>query len=350
MVLACGAVSALRCCAPPIETLAMLNKLTLSEHFALTQAKIPHATGALSTILNRLSLAGRMIAAEIMRSGFVGNLGLTGETNVQGEEVRALDQISNDVFLKIFDKMDAVAGLASEEMDEIHLFDGPNEGKYILTYDPLDGSGNVDVNGGMGTIFSVHRRKTEKGDPTHADFLQRGTEQVAAGYVLYGPSTMFVYTAGDGVHGFTLDRPVGTFFLTHQDIKIPKGSGTYSVNEANESKWDDKTREMVAKFRRGETACGKRSARYAGALVTDFHRTLLKGGIYMYPGLTDKPEGKLRLLYENSPLAMVAEHAGGAASTGTQDVLDVDPTKLHQRTPLYIGAKEDVEEAVSMLS
>jgi fructose-1,6-bisphosphatase I len=180
--------------------------------------------------------------------------------------------------------------------------------------------------------------------------MQPGRNLVAAGYVLYGPSTMFVYTAGGAVNGFTLDRSIGTFFLTHPNLRIPEGEGTYSVNEANEAKWDDKTRAMVSRFRQQQTSCGKRAARYAGALVGDFHRTLVRGGIYMYPGEVKKPEGKLRLLYENAPLAMVAERAGGRASTGTQDVLDVMPTKLHMRTPLFLGSKGDVDEAIRLLA
>jgi fructose-1,6-bisphosphatase I len=208
----------------------------------------------------------------------------------------------------------------------------------------------VDVDGQMGTIFGIYRRATAGGPPTLADFLQPGQQLRGAGYVLYGPSTMFVYTAGGPVHGFTLDRSIGTFFLTHPDLRIVEGAGNYSVNEANEAKWDDKTRALVRAFRQQQTRCGKRSARYAGALVGDFHRTLLKGGIYMYPGEVEKPEGKLRLLYENAPLALVCEQAGGMATDGKRRILDVAPTKLHMRTPLYIGSKGDVEEAMRALA
>ena len=212
----------------------------------------------------------------------------------------------------------------------------------------LDGSGNVDVDGQMGTIFGIYRRATH-GPVQMADFQQSGNKLVAAGYVLYGPSTMFVYTAGGPVSGFTLDRSIGTFFLTHPDLKIPEGTGSYSVNEGNEAKWDEKTKALVRAFRTQETRCGKRGARYAGALVGDFHRTLLKGGIYMYPGEVKKAEGKLRLLYENAPLAFVCEHAGGMATDGRQRILDIVPGQLHQRTPLYIGSKGDVEEAMERL-
>ena len=322
----------------------MTNRLTLSEQFFRDQAQ-NNASGGLSSVLNRISLAARMIASEIMRAGFVGKLGYTGTTNVQDENVRALDVITNDIFLQVFENIPMVAGIASEEMEDVHLSPGGENGKYLLTVDPLDGSGNVDVAGQMGTIFGIYRRASTNGKATLADFLQAGTQLVAAGYVLYGPCTMMVYSAGGPVHGFTLDRSIGTFFLTHPEVRIPEGSGSYSINESNEGKWDAKTQAMVRAFRTQQTECGKRAARYAGALVGDFHRTLLKGGIYMYPGEVKKPEGKLRLLYENAPLAFVCEKAGGAATDGRQRILDITPKKLHERTPLFIGSKGDVEEA-----
>lgn len=325
-----------------------MNRITLSEQFFRDQA-MAQASGGLSTVLNRFSLIGRMLASEIMRAGFVGKLGYTGTTNVQDENVRALDVISNDTVNQVFENVPMVSGIASEEMEDVYLLPGGEAGKYVISVDPLDGSGNVDVAGQMGTIFGIYRRISTSGKPTLADFLQPGRNLVAAGYVLYGPCTMLVYSCGGAVNGFTLDRSIGTFFLTHPEMKIPEGAGNYSVNEANECKWDDQTQRMVASFRRQETHCGKRAARYAGALVGDFHRTLLKGGIYMYPGESKKPEGKLRLLYENAPLAFLCEHAGGAASDGKQRILDIVPQKLHQRTPLYLGSKHDVEEAVARL-
>ncbi|MBL9079491.1 MAG: class 1 fructose-bisphosphatase [Planctomycetes bacterium] len=324
-----------------------MTRHTLSEQFFRDQAQ-HSASGGLSSVLNRISLVGRMLAAEIMRAGFVGKLGYTGTTNVQDENVRALDVISNDIVLQVFESMPMMAGIASEEMEDIHLLPEGENGKYLLTVDPLDGSGNVDVAGQMGTIFGIYRRQSS-GKATLADFLQAGTNLVAAGYVLYGPCTMLVYSAGGPVNGFTLDRSIGTFFLTHPNLRIPEGEGSYSVNEANEGKWDARTQAMVRTFRTQQTRCGKRSARYAGALVGDFHRTLLKGGIYMYPGEAKKPEGKLRLLYENAPLAFVCEKAGGAATDGKQRILAITPQKLHQRTPLYIGSKGDVEEVHSLL-
>ena len=237
-----------------------MNRLTLSEQFFRDQASAA-ASGGLSTVLNRFSLLARMLASEIMRAGFVGKLGYTGTTNVQDENVRALDVISNDTMLQVFENMPMVCGVASEEMEDLHVLPGGESGKYVITVDPLDGSGNVDVAGQMGTIFGIYRRLSTSGKPTLADFLQPGSALVAAGYVLYGPCTMLVFSAGGPVNGFTLDRSIGTFFLTHPDIKIPEGEGSYSVNEANETKWDDKTKAMVRAFRLGETQCGKRAAR-----------------------------------------------------------------------------------------
>ena len=325
-----------------------MNRFTLSEQFFLDQASA-HATGGLSTVLNRMTLVARMLASEIMRAGFVGKLGYTGTSNVQGEEVRALDVISNETTLQVFENVPMVAAIASEEMEDMHVLPGGEDGKYLIATDPLDGSGNVDVAGQMGTIFGIFKRD-EVGKPVRREeFFQPGRNLVAAGYVLYGPCTMMVYSAGGPVNGFTLDRSIGTFFLTHPDLRIPEGEGAYSINEANEVKWDNQTKSMVATFRRQEADSGKRGARYAGALVGDFHRTLLKGGIYMYPGTTDKPRGKLRLLYENAPLAFLCERAGGAASDGERPILDIVPDDLHQRTPLFIGSKGDVEEAVRRL-
>ncbi|MFK7741231.1 MAG: class 1 fructose-bisphosphatase [Planctomycetota bacterium] len=326
-----------------------MNRSTLSEQFFRDQAQ-SSATGGLSTVLNRLSLVARMLASEIMRAGFVGKLGYTGTTNVQDEEVRALDIIANDTTLQVFENVPMAAAIASEEMEDMHVLSGGENGKYLIAIDPLDGSGNVDVAGQMGTIFGIYRRP-EVGTPVKVEeFYQPGRNLVAAGYVLYGPCTMMVYSAGGPVNGFTLDRSIGTFFLTHPNLTIPEGAGAYSVNEANEPKWDDKTRAMVAAFRQQQARVGKRSARYAGALVGDFHRTLLKGGIYMYPGEVQKPQGKLRLLYENAPLAYLCERAGGGGSDGKQSILDIVPTELHQRTPLFLGSKGDVDEAVERLS
>ncbi len=321
-----------------------LTHLTLADQFFRDQGSAG-GSGELSTILNRVTLAARMIANTVLRAGLHGNLGKTGGVNVQGEEVKELDVISNEIFEEVFDRTPVVAAIASEEKDDVHYYsEDVQRGKYVLLHDPLDGSGNVDINGSMGTIFSIYRRKDVERPASLADFLRQGHEQVAAGYMLYGPATLFVYSVGGTVNGFTLDRSVGAFFLTHPNIRIPEGKGSYAVNEANEGKWDDKTRAMVRAFREGTTDCGKRSARYVGALVADFHRTLVQGGVYMYPGEVQKPNGKLRLLYEAKPLAFIARQAGGHASTGRMPILDVQAEELHQRTPLYIGSTGDVEE------
>ncbi len=328
----------------------MASGLTLSEQFFLDQAE-SGASGELSTILNRVTLAARMLASEIMRAGFVGKLGLTGGTNVQDEQVRELDVISNDIVNQVMDRAPMIAGIGSEEMTDVYAMEGSEDGRYVLTIDPLDGSGNVDVDGAMGTIFGIYRRDPDRiGQPADlVDFLKPGRDLVAAGYVLYGPSTMFVYTVGGPVHGFTLDRSIGTFFLTHPDIKIPEGAGTYSVNEANECGWDESTKAMVAAFRQQRSETGPRQARYSGALVADLHRTLLKGGVFLYPPTAERPNGKLRLLYENAPLSLVMERAGGGATDGRERILDITPTELHQRTPLYIGSRGDVAEVHRLL-
>ena len=255
----------------------MPTGLTLSEQFFRDQAQ-SGASGDLSTVLNRVSLAARMLAAEIIRAGFVGKLGLTGSTNVQDEQVRELDVISNDIVSQVMDHAPMIAGIGSEEMEDVFTMPGSEHGKYVLTIDPLDGSGNVDVDGAMGTIFGIYRRpKGRAGQPADvSDFLQPGRDLVAAGYVLYGPSTMFVYSVGGSVNGFTLDRSIGTFFLTHADIRIPEGSGSYAVNEANEVGWDTSTQRMVAEFRRQKTECGPRRrgtpARSSPTFIASFSR------------------------------------------------------------------------------
>jgi fructose-1,6-bisphosphatase I len=325
-----------------------VKHLTLADVFFRDQAA-SSASGDLSTILNRVTLAGRLIANNVLRAALEGRLGKTGDVNVQGEEVKKLDVVSNEIFREVFDRVPVVAAMASEEIEDPFVFEQHANAKYVLLHDPLDGSGNVDCDLPMGTIFSVHRRREPGTVASLADFLRKGSEQVAAGYLLYGPATMFVYTVGGPVHGFTLDRAVGSFFLTHPNLQIPKGTGSYSVNESNEAKWDEATQRMVRAFRTGQAPCGKRSARYVGALVADFHRTLIQGGVYMYPGEVERPQGKLRLLFEAAPLAFVAKHAGGVASDGTRDILDIAASELHQRVPLYLGSEGDVGAALAML-
>jgi fructose-1,6-bisphosphatase I len=326
----------------------LVQHLTLADVFFRDQAANA-ATGELSTILNRVTLAGRLIANNVLRAGLEGRLGKTGDVNVQGEEVKKLDVVSNEIFREVFDRVPVVAAMASEEIEEPHVFERHQKAKYVLLHDPLDGSGNVDCDLPMGTIFGVHRRKDLERPASTADFLRRGSEQVAAGYLLYGPATMFVYTAGGPVHGFTLDRAVGSFFLTHPDLRIPNGTGSYSVNESNEARWDGATRAMVRAFREGRAPCGARSARYVGALVADFHRTLIQGGVYLYPGEVERPQGKLRLLFEAAPLAFVARQAGGAATDGRRDILDIEAGELHQRVPLILGSAGDVAAVHELL-
>lgn len=329
-----------------------MTRPTLIEHILSSQKSAPEATGELSNILARLSLAGRLISNRILNAGFLGEHGDTGSVNIQGEEVQKLDVLANDIFIRAFETATSVNGLGSEEMDDIYLYDNAEKrGDYLVLFDPLDGSGNIDINGSLGSIFSVHERATSGGPARLEDFLQPGRKQVAAGYILYGPATVFVYTAGhqESVSGFTLDRSVGEFFLTHDDIQLPDGKGSYSVNESNEPKWEPKVKDLVASYRQGTAQVGKRAARYTGALVADFHRTLLQGGVFLYPGLEGRPRGKLRLLYESNPLAMIAERAGGAACDGEVDTLDLRPTELHERCPLYIGSKSDVDYVRSRL-
>jgi fructose-1,6-bisphosphatase I len=322
---------------------------TLADQCFKDQASVG-GSGDLSTVLNRISLAGRMICNEVLHAGLLGNLGKTGDTNVQGEEVKRLDVISNQIMIDMFEPIEAVGAIASEEMEEPHWYSRDGVGsKYVLLHDPIDGSGNVDIDGSMGTIFSVHRRIHPERPATREDFLQKGSKQVAAGYLLYGPSTVFVYSAGGEVNGFNLDRKVGAFFLTRPGIRFPSGGGAYAVNESNESKWTPEVQRLVEAFRMGETACGKRSARYVGALVADFHRTLIQGGIYMYPGEVERPKGKLRLMFEGAPLAFIARQAGGRATDGEREILDLEPTELHQRMPLFIGNKPDVDEVMRRL-
>lgn len=313
---------------------------TLTRFLLEEERKHPGASGAFTELLTDITLVGKLISREVNKAGLAKILGLTGETNVQGEAVQKLDEMANATVLKHVEHTGRVAALASEEMEKIyHVPEGYPRGNYVLVFDPLDGSSNIDVNVAIGTIFAVYRRKGDGPSANLADFLQPGREQVCAGYVIYGSSTMLVYTTKNaGVHGFTLDPTVGEFLLSHENIRIPAKGKIYSVNEANAPNWDEGTRRYV-ESRKGEEGT---SARYVGTLVADFHRNLLKGGIFLYPGDKKNPSGKLRLLYEASPMAMIVENAGGRASTGRERILDIVPTELHQRVPLAIGSAEDV--------
>ena len=324
--------------------------ITLTRHILQSQAAHPGATGEFSALMDQIGLVGRMIAHDLRRAGLINVLGTTGATNIQGETVKKLDEIANDTFLKVFQYSGLVCALASEEMDKpVQLPENWPTGKYMLLFDPLDGSSNTDVNMPLGTIFSILRHDG-KGLPSESELVRKGTRQVAAGYVMYGASTMLVYTAGHGVHGFTLDPGIGVYFLSHENIQIPGKGRVYSVNEGNSQKWLAGTRKFVDHLKAGDKPTGRPYAgRYSGCLVADVHRVLLGGGVFLYPAEVDKPEGKLRLLYEANPLAMVVEQAGGKASTGVQRILDVEPKSLHQRVPLLIGSRDDVTLAEDFL-
>lgn len=327
----------------------MEKVITIERHILEQQKQHPSATGVLTSILYDIALAGKVIARETTRAALADILGLTGRFNVQGEEVAKLDQYANAAIVRLNQYTGRLAVMASEEIaDIIPIPEEYPTGRYVLVFDPLDGSSNIDYSVSIGTIFSILRRKSPDGTRgTLEDCLQPGREIVAAGYILYGPSTMMIYSAGHGVHGFTLDQTVGEFLLTHPDIRIPAKPKYYSVNQGYERYWSPEiqayTRELQAR---------DLSLRYIGSLVADFHRNLLSGGIFYYPADTRDPKtphGKLRLLYEAAPLAFLAEQAGGAASDGTQPILDIQPTKLHQRTPLFIGNRELVELAEAFI-
>jgi fructose-1,6-bisphosphatase I len=324
--------------------------VTISRHIMEQERKYPRATGEFSNLLSEITLAAKIIMREVTKAGLVNILGKSGNRNVQGEEVMKLDEFANDVIYKALDHTGHLCIMTSEE-DELprRIPDHYPCGKYVLNYDPLDGSSNIDVNVSIGTIFSIHRRispGTSHGG--QQDCLQPGNRQVAAGYVIYGPSTMFVYTTGQGVHGFTYDPSVGEFLLSHEDIRMPARGQIYSINEGNTGRWDPGVRKYVEHLK-ADGDGRPYSARYVGSLVADVHRNLLYGGIFLYPADQKNRRGKLRLLYEAAPLAFIAEQAGGAASDGERRILDLVPESLHQRTPLIIGSAEDVQEAETFL-
>ena len=313
---------------------------TLAEFITERQHEFTYATGELTQLLTSFRLAGKMVNREVNKAGLAEDiLGAQGSENVQGEQQQKLDVYANDLFIRMLRNQGEVCAVASEENDDIVHFD--NGGKYVVTMDPLDGSSNIDVNVSIGTIFSIYRRISTGPKATMEDFMQPGTAQVTAGYIVYGSSTMLVYTTGHGVNGFTLDPSIGTFCLSHPDMKTPDDGSIYSVNEGNYFEFTDGVRNYIDACKRK-----KMSARYIGSLVADFHRNLLKGGIYFYPATPKAPKGKLRLLYEANPLAMIAEQAGGVATDGATRILDLKPTELHQRCPLFIGSKNMVEAAM----
>lgn len=325
--------------------------MTVTEHLLLTQKETPAATGAFTRLLNGLIVAAKIISREVNKAGLVNILGFTGQQNVQGEQVRKLDDYANDTIIRRLQACGEVCAMATEEdADLITIPRQYRKGNYVVIFDPLDGSSNIDANVSIGTIFSIFRRITPgDGEGNLEDALQPGYNQVAAGYFIYGSSTVMVYTAGNGVHGFTLDPSVGEFLLSEENIRIPERGNIFSVNEGNYNYWDEGVRKYIDFLKDPKAGHPKAyTSRYIGSLVADFHRNLLYGGIFLYPADNKdprKPSGKLRLMCEANPLALVVEQAGGAASTGHQRILDLMPQELHQRVPLIIGSKEDVKTA-----
>jgi len=322
------------------------------ERFIIEQERLfPEATGELSGILYDIALAAKMIANKVRSAGLADILGSEGHENVQGEVQQKLDVIANDIIIKAMDHGGRLCAMASEEEpDIIQIPEGFRCGKYVLLFDPLDGSSNIDVNVPVGTIFSVMRKITRGTRGEMEDMLQPGRRQVAAGYVIYGSSTMLVYTTGQGVHGFTLDPSIGEFLLSHPNIRIPERGRYLSVNDSYEQLWDENVKALMRRYRGLDNEQKAMSVRYVGSLVADFHRNLLGGGVFVYPSNRKTPKGKLRLLYEANPLAFMVTEAGGLATDGTRDILDITPTELHQRTPLYIGSRLDIETAQAMLA
>ena len=327
--------------------------VTIERHIIEEERQFPEATGAFSNILYDLAFAAKMIAREVRRAGLADVMGYTGEINVQGEEVRKLDEFANEVIFKALDHTGHLCGMASEEAEDfIQIPERFPTGRYCVLFDPLDGSSNIDANVSVGTIFSIHRKVSDHPRGCIQDCLQAGTEQVAAGYIVYGSSTMLVYTTGNGVHGFTLEPSIGEFLLSHPHIRIPDpGQRIYSCNEGNYGKWSLEQQRLVDHLKGADGLNEKPfSSRYIGSLVADFHRNLLYGGLFMYPADAKNASGKLRLLYEAAPLAMIAEQAGGRASDGQRRIMEIAPERLHQRVPLFIGSAEYVELAERFLA
>lgn len=320
---------------------------TLSRHVLQQMQSFGTDAQDLSMLMNRIGLAGKLVARRLSRAGLMeGVLGFSGDVNVQGESVKKMDVYANDVFISVFKQSGLVCRLASEEMEEpYYIPENCPVGRYTLLYDPIDGSSNTDTNLSLGSIFAIRQQQGDDADHKATDLLTNGRKQIAAGYILYGPSTMLVYSMGNGVHSFTLDPSLGEFILSEENIKIPNHGSVYSVNEGNFWQWEESMREYIRYVHRTEGY----TARYSGAMVSDIHRILVQGGVFLYPGTIQSPEGKLRLLYESAPLAMLIEQAGGRATTGLVDILDVVPKKLHQRTPLIIGSKQDVAKVESFI-
>jgi fructose-1,6-bisphosphatase I len=332
-----------------------MSKITTLNEFILDrQAEFPSASGDLSRLLNDIVVASKIVSNDVRRAGLVDHiLGAQGETNIQGEEQQKLDVVADNQFIKMFQIGGEVCGIASEENDDFMAFESEQSknGKYVVLFDPLDGSSNIDVNVSIGTIFSIYKRVTPQGTKTTIDdMLQEGNKQVAAGYVLYGSSTMLIYTTGHGVNGFTLDPSIGEYCLSHPNMKMPETSRFYSMNEGNIDICHPGIKDYIHYCQGEEKETGRPySGRYIGSLVADFHRSLIKGGIYIYPAVPSAPKGKLRLLYECNPLAFIAEQAGGLATTGFERIMEIKPTELHQRAPYIVGSKKMVEQVLECI-
>ena len=325
--------------------------ITLNQFIADEQSKFPKVNGNLSSIFRNLQLAAKMINRDVRKAGLVDILGNFGETNVQGEEQKKLDVISNEIFMRLMDLSGNCVCVVSEEDEDIHWCPGGENAKYILAIDPLDGSSNIDVNASIGSIFSIYRRLSPDKPVTKEDILQAGIHQVAAGYIIYGTATMFVYTTGNGVYGFTLDDSIQEFCMSHPNIMIPEMGSIFSVNEGNLKEFPEGVKAYID-YCKGNNKAEKRpySARYIGSLIADFHRNLLKGGIYMYPPTEKAPNGKLRLLYECNPMSFLVEQAGGKSHTGKQRVMEVTPEQFHQRVPIFIGSSKMVDQVLDMMN
>ena len=331
----------------------MSEMRTLGEFIVAKQHDFPHASGELSSLIGSIKLAAKIVNREINKAGLVDITGASGEENIQGEQQQKLDLYANDKFKAALENRGQVCGVASEEEDEAVTFNKAlnKDAKYVVLMDPLDGSSNIDVNVSVGTIFSIYRRISPIGTPpTEEDFLQPGSQQVAAGYIIYGSSTMLVYSTGNGVHGFTYDPSLGVFCLSHEDMKIPQDGNIYSINEGNYIRFPEGIKQYLKYC---QEICPEENrpytSRYIGSLVADFHRNLLKGGIYLYPSTQAYPNGKLRLLYECNPMAMLIEEAGGKATDGEMRILDLKPTELHQRVPFFVGSTNMVDKVQDFL-
>ncbi len=326
----------------------MIGVLTLDEFIIQKQTDLPYAKGELSRLLRDIGLAAKIVNREVNKAGLVDILGTSGTTNVQGEEVKKLDVFANKRFIAALKLGGECCGIASEENEDIIVVEDEisKNAKYVVALDPLDGSSNIDVNISVGTIFSIYRRVSSSDPCNIDDFLQKGSEQVAAGYVIYGSSTMLVYTTGRGVNGFTLDPSIGEFCLSHRDMQIPKTGKIYSVNQGNFMSFPEGVKEYIRYCKQVDKSTKRPySSRYTGSMVADVHRSLIIGGIFIYPSTNDSPNGKLRLLYECNPMSFIVEQAGGRASNGFKRILDVEPKELHQRTPIFIGSADMVRKA-----